>query len=52
VEVLHDALFPNDQLQERNQNFISLYMEIGSDFIPMLINTLDPLNPDFTLIEY
>lgn len=52
LELLHDALFPKDQLQERSQNFISFYLEIGSDFIPGLLDALDPLNPDFTLIEY
>jgi len=52
LELLHDALFPKDQLQERSQNFISFYLEIGSDFIPGLLDALDPLNSDFTLIEY
>lgn len=50
--LLHDQLFPNDQLQERSLNFVSFYLEIGSAFLPTLLNSLDPLNPQFTLIEY
>ena len=49
---LHDQLFPNDQLQERNFNFFTFYIEIGEKMIPSLLKLIDPLNPDFTLIEY
>ena len=45
--LLHEQLFPNDNLQERVLNFSSFYMELGSKFIPELIEVLDPLNPDF-----
>jgi uncharacterized protein YllA (UPF0747 family) len=50
--LLHEQLFPNDNLQERVLNFSSFYMELGSEFIPELIEVLDPLNPDFVLLEY
>ena len=49
---LHDQLFPNDQLQERNFNFFTFYHEIGHKMIPILLNTLDPLTTNFTLIKY
>jgi uncharacterized protein YllA (UPF0747 family) len=52
LSILHSQLFPNDQLQERTLNFVSFYLEMGEQMIPSLIENLDPLNPDFTLIEY
>ena len=52
LSMLHSQLFPDDQLQERTLNFVSFYLEIGEQMIPSLIENLDPLNPDFTLIEY
>jgi len=52
LELLHDQLFPNDNLQERVLNFSSLYLELGAVFIPYLIEALDPLNPNFVLLEY
>jgi len=50
--LLHEHLFPNDQLQERNLNFVTFYIEMGGEMIPTLLKSLDPLNPDLTLIEY
>ena len=52
LSMLHSQLFPDDQLQERTLNFVSFYLEIGEQMIPSLIENLDPLNSDFTLIEY
>ncbi|MDA0984308.1 MAG: bacillithiol biosynthesis cysteine-adding enzyme BshC [Bacteroidetes bacterium] len=49
---LHEQLFPNDSLQERTLNFTTFYIDLGKDFIPELIDALDPLNPDFVLLEY
>ena len=49
---LHNQLFPNDKLQERSLNFVTFYLEMGEQMIPLLMKCLDPLNPDFTLIEY
>jgi uncharacterized protein YllA (UPF0747 family) len=50
--MLHEQLFPNDSLQERSLNFVSLYLELGSDFLPRLFDALDPMNPNFILVEY
>ena len=50
--LLHEQLFPNDRLQERTLNFTSFYLEMGPVFISKLIEALDPMNPDFILLEY
>jgi len=50
--LLHEKLFPNDHLQERTLNFTSFYLKIGPDFITHLTDALDPLNPEFVLLEY
>ena len=52
LAVIHELLFPNDSLQERALNFTSFYLELGVDLIPNLVGALDPLNPDFVLLEY
>jgi len=52
IEALHEELFPNDSLQERNLNFLTLYFELGLSFFPLLFDALDPMNPNFILIEY
>ena len=49
---VHNHLFPYDSLQERISNFTVFYLEMGENMIPSLIKCLDPLNPNFTLIEY
>ena len=50
--IIHDQLFPNDGLQERTINFSSFYLELGSELIPNLIKELDPLDPNFVILEY
>jgi uncharacterized protein YllA (UPF0747 family) len=50
--IIHDQLFPNDGLQERAINFSSFYLELGSELIPNLIKELDPLDPNFVILEY
>ena len=52
LSILHNHLFPGDILQERISNFTVFYLEMGENMIPSLIKCLDPLNPNFTLIEY
>jgi bacillithiol biosynthesis cysteine-adding enzyme BshC len=48
---LHDQLFPEDTLQERTHNFSSFYLETGDSLLSLLLESLDPLNPNFILIE-
>ncbi|WP_026809646.1 bacillithiol biosynthesis cysteine-adding enzyme BshC [Arenibacter latericius] len=47
---IQNQLFPNRSLQERNLNFSELYLEYGERLIPSLIEALDPLAGDFTII--
>lgn len=47
---LQEQLFPNNSLQERNTNFSELYLEFGDALIPELINSLEPLKAEFTII--
>lgn len=44
------ALFPNNSLQERVDNFASFYLDFGKDLIPSLIKELDPLHQNYTVI--
>ena len=52
IETLHETLFPNNTLQERQLNFTDFYMEMGADFIPLLIKSFEPFQYQFNLIEY
>jgi uncharacterized protein YllA (UPF0747 family) len=48
---LQNELFPNQSLQERQLNFSEIYLEMGEELIPMLLNTLDPFSQNFTIIK-
>ena len=48
---LQDELFPSQSLQERNTNFSELYLEYGTELIPMLKKELKPLKEEFVLIN-
>ncbi|HDZ13405.1 hypothetical protein LCGC14_1043420, partial [marine sediment metagenome] len=48
---IQNALFPGQSLQERNLNFSELYLELGENLIPDLMNSLQPLLLDFTVLE-
>ncbi len=48
---LKQKLFPNDSLQERSENFASLYLRQGREFIEILMNNLDPFAFEFTVIK-
>lgn len=52
IKLLQDELFPNQSLEERNRNFSEVYLNLGTNLIPMLIDALDPLKLEFTVIEY
>ncbi|MDF0708708.1 bacillithiol biosynthesis cysteine-adding enzyme BshC [Flagellimonas okinawensis] len=49
---LQNALFPNRSLQERQLNFSEIYLEMGDDMIPLLLETLDPFSQDFTILKH
>ena len=48
---IQNQLFPNKSLQERNLNFSELYLEYGERLIPSLMEALNPLSGDFTIVK-
>lgn len=48
---LQNEIFPNQSLQERRNNFSEFYLESGKEFINQLFLKLQPLQPNFTIIE-
>jgi len=52
IESLQNQLFPNQSLEERTRNFSEIYLELGTDLIPMLLEALQPLTLEFTVLEY
>lgn len=50
INNIHEALFPNASLEERQRNFSEFYSEYGDDLIVKLINNLDPLKGEFTVL--
>ena len=47
---LQNEIFPNQSLQERQLNFSEFYLEYGENLVPMLFETLQPLDLRFTII--
>ncbi len=47
---LQDQMFPKQSLQERNCNFSEFYLEQGASLITILLEQLDPLSGEFTVI--
>ena len=52
IKIVQNELFPNLSLEERTRNFSEVYLELGSDLIPMLLKALNPLQLEFTVLEY
>ena len=52
IRIIRIELFPDIEFQERKLNFFTIYNEIGEKFIPLLIESLDPLDTDFNFIEF
>lgn len=48
---LQDHLFPNQGLQERQENFATYYLETEK-LIPILIEALNPIKQNFSIIIY
>ncbi|SCY16254.1 bacillithiol biosynthesis cysteine-adding enzyme BshC [Nonlabens sp. Hel1_33_55] len=51
VAQLKNELFPNDSLQERQANFSFFYKDLGPELLQILKDSLNPLDPRFTVIE-
>jgi bacillithiol biosynthesis cysteine-adding enzyme BshC len=50
IRKLKAHLFPNNDLQERHDNFISFYLTDGEKFIKIMKENLNPLNPNFVVL--
>ncbi|MXV52654.1 bacillithiol biosynthesis cysteine-adding enzyme BshC [Pedobacter sp. HMF7647] len=50
IDAIKEKLFPNGVLQERVENFGSLYVKYGDDLIGGLIKNLHPLDFKFTIL--
>jgi len=50
IRNVKEKLFPNNSLQERHDNFISLLLFYGVGVIDELINELQPLDKQFTIL--
>ena len=51
ISKLKQQLFPNNSLQERHDNFISFYLTHGENFIKIMKENLNPLNPNFVVLS-
>lgn len=52
IKIIQDGLFPSQSLEERTRNFSEIYLELGPKLIPSLLEALNPLDLEFTVIEY
>lgn len=50
IERVKDKLFPNGGLQERTENFATLYVKYGDDLIKELVKHFNPLDFKFTIL--
>ncbi len=50
IERIKQTLFPGGGLQERKENFGSFYVKYGDDLIKTLVENLDPLAFQFTIL--
>lgn len=50
IERVKDKLFPNGGLQERSENFATLYVKYGDDFVKELVKHFNPLDFKFTIL--
>ncbi|MBA3648892.1 MAG: bacillithiol biosynthesis cysteine-adding enzyme BshC [Chitinophagales bacterium] len=51
IQSLKGKLFPNNELQERHENFLSFYMKYGNQFFEELKSNLNPLERKFTILS-
>jgi len=51
ISKIKQQLFPENSLQERYDNFIPFYLKGGDNFIEILKENLNPLNPNFVVLN-
>ena len=49
---LQNELFPGQGLQERQQNFADMYLEMGEELIPMIMDKIQVFPTDFIVLRY
>tara|TARA_B110000003_G_C16618578_1_gene522223 strand:+ start:251 stop:1783 length:1533 start_codon:yes stop_codon:yes gene_type:complete len=52
ISKIKNNLFPENYLQERYTNFIPFYLTHGDNFIQILKDNLNPLNPNFVILDF
>ena len=50
IRNLREKLFPSNSLQERHDNFMSIYSRTGRSFLDELKSALDPFDRMFTVL--
>jgi hypothetical protein len=48
---LKKALFPNNSLQERTENFTEYYLQSGARFFDTVKNGIQPIDSKFLVVE-
>ncbi len=51
IRLVQDELFPKQSLEERTRNFSEVYLEYGEQLIPKIIESLEPLKLEFSIIN-
>jgi bacillithiol biosynthesis cysteine-adding enzyme BshC len=51
IRELRATLFPGNSLQERKDNFLNVYLEVGETMFPTLVEALDPLAGGMTIVS-
>lgn len=50
IDSIYSTLFPNNSLQERQDNFIEIWFQYGIQFIAELIELIEPNQEEFNLV--
>lgn len=51
IQKLKEKLFPENGLQERHDNFLSIFTQYGDQWITSMIQLCDPFEEKFTVVE-
>ena len=51
IKAIKDKLFPSGGLQERSDNFMSIFLKQGTDFFDILLENLDCLDNNFLIFS-
>ena len=51
ISKLKSALFPNESLQERYDNFMPFYLQHGQEFFDTILEAIDATGGKFLVVE-